>query len=72
MIRKLQGAARSKTVYWNVLLAVLGGLELLGGHLTALFGTQVAAAVLLVGALANMVLRAVTTVPLEEKGDVGR
>lgn len=66
-----KGALRSRTVYWNVLLAVLGGLELLGGHLTTLFGARVAAAVLLIGAFANMALRAVTTVSLEEKANVG-
>ena len=63
----LRGALKSKTIWWNVLLAVLGGLEAVGGHITTLFGTQVAAAILAVGALANLALRAVTTVPLREK-----
>jgi hypothetical protein len=63
----LKGALKSRTVWWNILLAVLGGLELIGGHLTTLFGAQVAAAILAVGALANLVLRAVTTTPLRDK-----
>lgn len=69
MTNLLKGAMRSRTVYWNILLAVLGGLELVGGHLTTLFGARVAAAILLVGAFANMALRAVTTMPLEDKAD---
>jgi Zn-dependent protease len=63
----LQGALKSKTVWWNILLAVLGGLELVGGHMTVLWGQEVAAAILMVGALANLVLRAVTTQALSEK-----
>jgi hypothetical protein len=63
----LQGALKSKTVWWNVMLAVLGGLELMGGHMTVLWGQEVAAAILMVGALANLVLRAVTTQALSEK-----
>jgi hypothetical protein len=62
-----KGAFKSRTVWWNILLAVLGGLELIGGHLTTLFGAKVAAAILAVGALANLVLRAVTTTPLRDK-----
>lgn len=62
-----KGALKSKTVWWNVLLALLGGLELIGSHLTTLFGAQVAAAVLAVGAMANLALRAITTQPLSEK-----
>ena len=41
-----KGALKSKTVWWNVLLAVLGGLELIGAHLTTLLGPQVAAGIL--------------------------
>ena len=63
----LKGALRSKTVWWNVLLAVLGGLELMGGHMTVLWGQEVAAAILMLGALANLVLRTVTTQALSEK-----
>lgn len=63
----LKGAVKSKTVWFNVLIAVLGGLELLGAHLTALLGTQVAAAILLTGGIINLALRAVTTQALSEK-----
>lgn len=63
-----KGALKSKTVWFNVLLAVLGGLELMGAHLTTLFGAQVAAAIMLTGAVANLALRTVTTQSLQEKG----
>lgn len=63
----IKGALKSKTVWWNVLLAVFGGLELVGGHMTVLWGQEVAAAILMVGALANLVLRAMTTQALAEK-----
>jgi len=64
----LKGALKSKTVWFNVLLAVLGGLELMGAHLTTLWGSQVAAAIMLTGAVANLALRAITTQSLQEKG----
>jgi hypothetical protein len=64
----LKGALKSKTVWFNVLLAILGGIELLGTHLTTLFGSQVAAAIMLSGAVANLALRAITTQSLQEKG----
>jgi hypothetical protein len=63
----IHGALKSKTVWWNVFLALLGGLELIGSHLTTLFGAQVAAAVLAAGAMANIALRTITTQPLSEK-----
>lgn len=63
----LKGALKSKTVWWNVLLAVLASLEMFAGNLTALFGQDVAASILLVGALANLVLRTITTQALAEK-----
>ena len=63
----LKGALNSKTVWFNVLIAILGGLELMGAHLTTLFGSQVAAAIMLSGAIANLALRAVTTQPLAAK-----
>lgn len=62
-----KGALKSKTVWFNVLIAILGGLELMGAHLTTLFGTQVAAAIMLSGAVANLALRAMTTQPLAAK-----
>jgi hypothetical protein len=63
----LRGAIRSRTVWINVALAVLGGLELSGAHLTTLFGAQVAAAILLVGSIVNLALRAITTTPLPHR-----
>lgn len=63
----LKGALKSKTVWFNVLLAILGSLELMGAHLTTLWGPQVAAAVMLSGAVANLALRAITTESLQEK-----
>ena len=62
-----KGALKSKTVWWNVLLAMLGGLELIGAHLTTLLGSQVAAGILAAGAMANIALRAITTQPLSAK-----
>lgn len=63
----LRGALHSRTVWINIALAVLGGLELSGAHITALFGPQVAAGVMLGGSLANLVLRAITTTPLPHR-----
>jgi hypothetical protein len=63
----LRGALRSRTVWMNVALALLGGLELMGAHLTTLFGSEVAAAILLLGAASNLVLRAVTTTALPHR-----
>ena len=63
----IKGALKSRTVWFNVLLTILGGLELMGAHLTTLWGPQVAAAIMLSGAVANLVLRALTTKPLSEK-----
>lgn len=67
MKQMMKGALRSKMMWWNALLAVLAGLELMGAHLTTLFGTQVAAAVLLIGGIANMALRTVTVSSLSDK-----
>ena len=63
----LRGALRSRTVWINNALPVLGGLELSGAHLTTLFGAQLSAAVLLIGSLANLALRAITTTPLPHR-----
>ena len=62
-----KGALKSKTVWWNVLLALLASLEMFAGNLTVLFGQDVAASILLVGALANLILRTITTQALAEK-----
>jgi len=66
-MQTLKGALKSKTVWWNVLLALLASLEMFAGNLTVLFGQNVAASILMVGALCNLVLRAVTTQALAEK-----
>jgi len=66
-VSALTGATRSRTIWVNVIIAVLAGLELAGAHLTTLLGPQVAAAILLTGAVLNMALRAVTTMPLSER-----
>ena len=63
----MRGALRSRTVWINVLLAVLGGLELSGAHLTTLFGSEVAAGILLLGSIVNLALRAITTSPLPHR-----
>lgn len=63
----LKGALKSKTVWWNVFMALLASVELFASHLTTLFGQEVAAAVLLVGAMVNIVLRTITTQALKEK-----
>ena len=66
-IATLKGALKSKTVWWNVLLALLASLEMFAGNLTVLFGQNVAASILMVGALCNLILRVVTTQALAEK-----
>jgi hypothetical protein len=42
-------------------------LEMFAGNFTVLFGQNVAASILMVGAMANLVLRVVTTQALAEK-----
>ena len=66
-IATLKGALKSKTVWWNILLALLASMELFAGHLTVLFGQNVASAVLLLGAMLNLVLRVITTQALADK-----
>jgi hypothetical protein len=61
------GALKSKTVWWNVFLALLASAEMFAGNLTILFGQEVAASILLIGAVANLVLRTITTQALSEK-----
>ena len=63
----LFGALKSKTVWWNIFLALLASLEMFASHLTTLFGQNVAAAVLMVGAMINLALRVVTTQALSQK-----
>ena len=67
-ISTLKGALKSKTVWWNILLALLASLEMFSSNLTVLFGQNVAASILMVGAMCNLILRVVTTQALNEKG----
>jgi hypothetical protein len=62
-----QGALKSKTVWWNVFLALLASMEMFAGNLTILFGQEVAASILMAGALTNIILRTITTQALSEK-----
>jgi Zn-dependent protease len=66
-MQALKGALKSKTVWWNIFLALLASLEMFASHLTTLFGQNVAAAVLMAGAMINLALRTVTTQALAEK-----
>ena len=70
MTPTIRGAVRSKTIWINVGLAVFSVVELSSAHLTTLWGPKVAAAVLFVGSLVNVALRAYTSQSLYEKGDV--
>ena len=64
----LRGAVRSKTVWINVSLAVLSGLELMGSHISELLGPKWSAGIVMLGALTNIVIRTYTTQTLAEKG----
>ena len=64
----LRGALASKTVWINVGLAVLSGLELMSSHITTLLGPKWAAGLVMIGALTNVGLRAYTTMSLHERG----
>jgi hypothetical protein len=63
----VKGAVRSKTIWLNVALATLGGLELMGSQITTLLGPEWAAALVMLGALVNIALRVYTTQALAEK-----
>lgn len=63
----LRGAIRSRMIWFNVLLAVVGGIELAGSHLTLLFGNKAAAGIMLAGSLLNLALRAITKEALSDK-----
>ena len=64
----VRGAVKSKMVWLNIGLAVVSGLELMSAQITTLFGQRAAAALVLIGALTNVGLRAYTTQSLIEKG----
>lgn len=63
-----RGALRSKVIWINVALAMLGGMELMGSHLTVLFGPKWSAGVVMIGALVNIGVRFYTVNSLAEKG----
>lgn len=63
-----RGAVRSKTIWLNTILTVLGGLELMGSHLTTLFGPKWAAGLMMFGSLLNIGLRFYTSQALAAKG----
>ena len=67
MTPTIRGAARSKTIWLNVGLAVFSAVELAGGHLTTLVGPKWTAGVLLIGSILNVGLRAYTSTALAEK-----
>lgn len=64
----IRGALSSKTVWINVGLAVLSGLELMSSHITTILGPKWAAGLVMVGALTNIGLRAYTSMSLADKG----
>lgn len=66
----LRGALASKTIWINVGLAVLSGLELMSSQITTLLGPKWAAGLVMVGALTNVGLRAYTSLSLTEKGQL--
>ena len=64
----VRGVVISKTIWLNVFLAALSGLELMGAHISTLLGPKWAAGLVMVGSLTNIGLRAYTTMSLTEKG----
>ena len=64
----IRGAVISKTIWINVGLAVLSGLELMSSQITTMLGPKWAAGLVMLGALTNVGLRAYTTMSLAEKG----
>lgn len=67
MNETVSGALRSKTIWLNTILTVLGGLELMGSHLTTLFGPKWAAGLMMFGSLLNIGVRFYTTQALSAK-----
>ena len=64
----IRGVVISKTIWLNVGLAILSGMELMSSNLTTLLGPKWAAGLVMAGALTNVALRAYTTMSLTEKG----
>ena len=65
----VRGTLISKTVWLNVFLAALSGLELMGSNITTILGPKWAAGLVLVGSITNVALRAYTTMSLTERGE---
>lgn len=63
-----RGVLISKTIWINVGLAVLSGLELMSSQITTLLGPKWSAGLVMVGALTNVALRAYTTQSLAQRG----
>lgn len=66
----VRGVVISKTIWLNVFLAVLSGLELMGSNITTLLGPKWAAGLVMVGAITNVALRAYTTQSLTRRGEI--
>ena len=66
----VRGALASKTIWINIGLAVLSGLELMSSQITTLLGPKWAAGLVMLGALTNVGLRAYTSLSLAEKGQL--
>jgi hypothetical protein len=66
----IRGALASKTIWINVFLAVLSGLELMSSQITTMLGPKWAAGLVMLGALTNVGLRAYTSLSLAEKGQL--
>lgn len=65
----VRGVVISKTIWINVFLAALSGLELMGSNITTLLGPKWAAGLVMTGAITNVALRAYTTMSLTERGE---
>jgi hypothetical protein len=63
----MQGVRKSRTIRWNLVIMLIGGLELMGSHITTTLGPKWSAALVMVGAFANIVLRYQTTQAISEK-----
>ena len=66
--RWLKGAYRSWSMRVSAIAAVLGGMEHYSGFMTTVLGPKTAGAMIFVGGLAGMYLRARTDKSLEERG----
>lgn len=63
----IKGAFRSKTIWLNFALTLLGGVAVMEPQLRTLIGPEWTAGILIAGAVANIVLRFQTTADLASK-----